>query len=756
MPGRDIRDTRPKGFEEDSDGEPAAPLDPMLLNLSQEQQDELVQIVLEDLRNGIEARSRADWGTNSDGDGITFDDKYAGLVKLYEGEDQKRPEKWMCGRSLKIAQSVVELLVARLIPSVWNENSHRWRPVEWTDKTRVAAMNKIMGWVLNVWMKLGDTFIPNFVRNGVMMGSVIVETRWDRKKYDMGKTEQIPLMGEDGNPLLDESGQPMTVESKLLVSKEKPVIDIIPLTRVITQPDQKDIQDEPVVILEDFYYHELENDQKQGFAQNVTDKLKSEVKSKIASSLEKNLAEAERIDSFNAKVRMANVEGLRWYGAYDADGDGFEEEICCVVAKNEEVFIRAYKNSVLSRRGLRPLVHTAFVPRLFKFFGIGVLEQVMPLALEIDACFRQLQDANTLSIMRWGFYDPNSDYDPDEHVAKPRAMYPVTNPTQNVYFPDIQIPVERLLNAIRLVMEFVERLTAASSYALGKESEIVGGSGTATRTAAIMSSADIRFNMPAASLRAGLAEIITNIADLCYMNMPDGLEKRIVGQDGEMIFENSQAVEDAMLQEMDCYLLPNPSFGDANTARQLATLLYDKFVLGGNPLVVGDMGRLWHASANIFEAYGEEPIEWLGTPPSKKETNDPVVELTLIREGRVIRPEPQENHLEHIMVHTRDLETIENSPEVLLWPKEALMMLRQHIEDHKQMMAMIMQFQSAGQKGANPNANGGSDESGTTNPAKPTANGATTEPGFSGSNDPSQGTPENQVAGTTLGSPQVR
>ena len=99
--------------------------------------------------------------------------------------------------------------------------------------------------------------------------------------------------------------------------------------------------------------------------------------------------------------------------------------------------------------------------------------------------------------MRWGFYDPNSDYSPDEHVAKPRAMYPVTNPQQNVFFPEINIPIERLLNAIRLVLEFVERLTAASSFMLGKESEIAGGSGTATRTQIIASSAETRFNLPA-------------------------------------------------------------------------------------------------------------------------------------------------------------------------------------------------------------------------------------------------------------------
>ena len=59
-----------------------------------------------------------------------------------------------------------------------------------------------------------------------------------------------------------------------------------------------------------------------------------------------------------------------------------------------------------------------------------------------------------------------------------------------MYFPNFDIPTERLINAIRLVLEFIERLTAASSYVMGKESEIVGGSGTATRTNAILQNAE--------------------------------------------------------------------------------------------------------------------------------------------------------------------------------------------------------------------------------------------------------------------------
>ena len=747
MPSRAIKDEiRPEENKEEEQVE-QTPLNELLLNLDEEQQAELIAIVKEDYRNGTEARNVKTWATDKFGEGTNFDGKYANLIVLYEGADEKRPEKWMCGRSLKIAQAIVELMVARLLPSVWNEDMIRWRPTEFTDKKRVERVNKVMHWILNVWMKIGDNYAPDFLRAGIMLGTVITETHWNVEKLDLDTTEEIPVMGPDGEPMIDSEGQPMVIESRILKTNEKPMASVVPLVKFITQPGCIDIQKEPVIKMEDFYYHELEQMQLEGLAQNITDKLKTAVDKTIVDKFSQELEKAENIADMNAKRRAFNIENMVWYGKYDADRDGFAEEICTMVTLKEEVFIRAFKTSKISRKGKRPFRKTNFVDRLHKLLGIGILEQVKPLAEEIDACFRQLQDANTISILQWGFYDPNSDYNPDEHVAKPRAMYPVTNPQQNVYFPQINIPIERLLNAIRLVLEFVERLTAASSFMLGKESEIAGGSGTATRTQTIVASAEIRFNLPASKFRTGLAEVITDIFDLCFLNMPEGLEKRILGEGGEQIFDSSQEVQDAFSLEMDAFLLPNASFGDSNMKRELAVLLYDKLLMGGNPLVVGDPNRIWHATANVLKAYGEEPLEWIGKPASTKESNDPIDEHTMMREGRFPHAEPQENHLEHLLAHNQIL----NDPEVLLWPKEALKVLRQHIQEHEQMLQMLLAFQSVGKKGEN--TNGGGERAGQ---AKAGAGAAPGQLNIPSDANPAAAAAANQATGTTQGSSEVR
>jgi len=130
--------------QEISESTPSTSLNPLLLQLSAEQQAALVSVVMEDYRNAIEAREQTDWGTDKAGKGIDFDTKYADLVHLYEGPDEVRPESWMCGRSLKLAQGIVEMLVARLFPAMWNEDTIKWKPVEYTDKKRTQDVNTIM------------------------------------------------------------------------------------------------------------------------------------------------------------------------------------------------------------------------------------------------------------------------------------------------------------------------------------------------------------------------------------------------------------------------------------------------------------------------------------------------------------------------------------------------------------------------------------------------------------------------------------
>jgi hypothetical protein len=89
-----------------------------------------------------------------------------------------------------------------------------------------------------------------------------------------------------------------------------------------------------------------------------------------------------------------------------------------------------------------------------------------------------------------------------------------------------------------------------------------------------------------------------------------------------------------------------------------------------------------------------------------KPTNDPFEEHTMMRDGRYTPVEPQENHMEHIMVHTEELQ----GPTILLWPPERTQLLQQHIMEHQQMMQrMLMASQGMKDVGSQTDQTGGED-----------------------------------------------
>lgn len=694
------------------------PTNSMQLPLSSEQEKELTDIVCEDFETSETARMEKGWGQNNKGEDMDFEGKYEFILKKYEGQTEAPLKPWMSQGTTKIATAIVETIHSKLLPAIWNENLIGWKPVERTDKETVVRLNKLMLWWVKVRMKLKLT-VDDIIKYVCIMGTAITKDTWAVSKKDTGQTTPVQTTDEMGNPIdvVDETGQPIT--NKVFDTKEKPIVEIIPIDRFYIQPGQTDLQKEPVIHRTPLYYNELENLEKQGKYRNVTDKVKPSVDSIVISKLDKTLQEAERISITGVKRRNYPTDILEWYGPYDYDNDGFQEECVVTVEKESKTLLSAIPLNAISRKSVRPFVKYDFLRRVLKFYSIGIIELVLPLAEECDACLRQIRDANTLSIQKFGFYDPSGDYNPETHTIAPLKMYAVTDPQRSVYFPDISVPIERLIATMRLLMELIERLTAASSYSMGKESDIVGGSGTATRTTAILQNADQRFDIPAQRLRESFAELLTHLLSQVQMNMPQGMEKEILGEDGTTIFDDNEITPDRLEAELDGFIEGDAGMGDRNTQRQLASFIYNTLLQ--NPLVATDPVKLYIITADLLESHGKNPEEILGPRPNLMDFDSPEDENTLVREGKLkdVRAKLMENHLEHITVHSMPLQTIE----IKNWNPITIQYLQGHIMEHQQLMSQMVQLQQMGKgmsgqqqnqmNGQNPNTPAGVSPSGT-------------------------------------------
>ena len=711
MPSRDIRDSM---MMEGQQQETTLPKPPMSLKdlatkavqipLPLEMQDVIVMVIEDDYESAKEYRDNRDYGSNSKGEKYNFESWMKRLNDIYMGEREAKnvPWKFCSNRSLRIGTAILEMLHSRLFAAVWNEDLTRWRPGEITDTPRVERNEKFMAWWIKVWSPLRE-FFDNWVKHTVGYGDSVAESSWEVEERDMGDVEEIPVTDEMGQPLTNQDGTPAIQKQRKLRRIERTKTRIIPKESIYIMEGSTDIQKDSIMIEEEILYKDLEDMERRGQAVNVTEELSKYIIIKQPTNVSDPI-QAEKLRRI--KMRNVPVKVVRWYGHYDVDGTGINDSVRLMASVEHKVYLGGVRMRDVTKSGKRPLEFTkysSYLNHIEELFGEGVLDQVKELAEEIDAIFNQLTDANTLSVLKPGFYDPSGDLDAAVIQIAPNKMTPVTDPSRNVYLPPWEINTDRLINAIRLVMEFIERLTAASSYVMGRESEIVGGSGTATRTNAIMQSAEVRFSRPSERLKTSAAKIVTQIFDLIQLNIPPGMETRVLGEKGEQMFQAGELTEEGLAGEFDAYILNDPTMGSKETERQIATMLYSLLIQ--NPLVGTDPAKIYKVTADMLKSYGKDPVEYLGPEPKLDDIDDPEDENTLMVQGDFNRVKANiaENHIFHIQKHSELMQ----SPSLNLLQQTAPNLVQQiiqynqqHIQEHTMMLQAMMQLvKSVGGKG---------------------------------------------------------
>lgn len=646
----------------------------------------LVDTILDDFERAKADRDKVDYGTTSKGEKLNFKEWYKRIIDMYNGNRLPKdiPWKFCSNRSLRIATSVLDLIHARLFPSVWNEDLTRWRAMSTVYVPKTERISKFMDWWVRVWSPMRP-FYDFWAKHTCGIGDSLTETYWDVETRHT--TEENEVVGPDGQPV----GAGVTKVPKT-VTIEKTKSRVIPKDSVFFLKHSRDVQRDPVIIKEEIPFRILEDLETSGVVINL-DELRKKI---IVPGIPENVELAERERLRKVKMRNISVEVIREYLHYDVDGVGIPESARCWIASEHRVYLSGIRMRDVTKSGQRPLDLTKYdnyLQRPDDLEGEGVLTKVRELAEEVDACFNQMTDANTLGVLRPFFYDPSGDVDAPAIKLGPNKGIPVTDPNRNVYFPPLDIPTERLINAIRLVMEFVERLTAASEYVMGRESGSVGGSGTATRTQAIVQSAEIRFTLPSERLRYGAARIVQQHLDIIQLNIPMGMEERVLGEKGEKIFSDGELTSQGISGEFTAFLLPDPSMGSKETERQLMGMLYS--ILMQNVLVGTDPTKIYMVTADFLKAYGRDPERYLGPPPMTDDITDPEDENTLMLNGTFDKVVPQmsENHIYHIQKHL-DLAKSPHLQELMATAPELTNQIMEynklHVEQHFEMMKQMM------------------------------------------------------------------
>jgi len=148
-----------------------------------------------------------------------------------------------------------------------------------------------------------------------------------------------------------------------------------------------------------------------------------------------------------AMVHKDTIEILAFWGEYDLDEDGIKEEVLIEIG-SRKVLLRAKANEFHHQK--RPIIRSVFYPIIGEWFGLGLIEPVIPLQHELNTIRRQrLDNVNMILNAMWKV-NSLADIDLDTLVSSPNGIILTDdmqaierlapdNITQNAYIEAAQI-----------------------------------------------------------------------------------------------------------------------------------------------------------------------------------------------------------------------------------------------------------------------------------------------------------------------------
>ncbi len=402
-------------------------------------------------------------------------------------------------------------------PVVWvrgiGESDHKVAPI--VEK----ALNYQLVRLIKIYRRMKLVF-----KTVLMEGDALVKCVWEKKTRPFNKVvyylqnpfngELIP--GEDGKPLqvkedfvpeADETGfAPVVIKDEIQEEKviyEGPMVYgrtikevIIPKNAISPEIDELDWICDTYEVTFD-WLSKREGDIKEGKFKNV-DKIKEEV--------------VKDTPNHNKAMRKP-ILIYEWYGKYDVDEDGQDEEIIVFVCPKYKVLL----GWMLSPFQVRPFFHYQIIPMEGTFFGKGVPEFLVGLRDMTDAIFNQMVDRGSIT-NNPPIITP-ADHEDELNPFGPGVKWKTENP--NAY-KVLELPKSEQMEFAKMefLLGMVQKLFGVTDYSLGSDSSIASNR-TATGIRTIVGEGNIKFDDMIRALQDINEDLYNFIVNLNSENLDD-------------------------------------------------------------------------------------------------------------------------------------------------------------------------------------------------------------------------------------------
>ena len=607
--------------------------------------------------------------------------------KLYEGDTGhiKSPYPDLPVISTMITTWVVDLLVAKLFPLVWNENLIYWKGREATDIDNSENISKFMRFIIVEELKMSGV-IQQLIQDMLIDGTFAVKIPWNITYRWVQRIKAVGLTSKVINLI---NRVTKKYESQYEYKRfDKALVERIAIEDILTPWDSKNSDEDDLFHRVYYDYNTLKDFADRGYLIDVDENIRSQVDEKANKSIggEKAKQEAEGTTDHERKPNENPIECIEAYMSYSVNGKLTQSVF--FVSRTQKKYLSGKPLIAISRIEQRPIYVAPLLERSGRLLGKSIAMVVAPLHKEMDAIHNQRIQAGTIAIAPPGFYRPASGFKPKKTQYGPGWLLPLDDPTKDIFFPAFAGDLLRVsFQEETSVLGLIERLTSATSYSLGMESDIAKSRATATGTLALIGQAEQRFTTLAKKVQDSISEILVRVLRQYQEKMPPGLASRILGKEGERIFPSEITPED-IAGEYDCYLELDFAASNRAMEKQMAVVRYQSLI--SNPLIGRDPALLWELTADFVRATGNgKNVERIigNKPPSLEAYNaDADLEFVEMNEGKHVDIKQNENAIAHLIAHIAQ----RKSDRYVTMPIEYRPLLDEHI--YKTQMLVQLQL----------------------------------------------------------------
>lgn len=623
------------------------------------------------------------------------------ILFLTEGKREPKNDPWQnCSNVNTMITAVAwEIVHSKLLPAIWNENNLDWRCEDFAFADNAYNIRKFMGWALRdaKFAQIVDDLTYDSIGLGTTAHKVrkVIDYKWVQRKIPKPETlidKAKRLMG------LPADKKKFTTKYEY-IQNIKREIDSINLEDIYFPYQAKDEQ-KCDHLIHRFYktYPEALDLERRKYWKNVENKLSSNLDEMILEGKKKEDLDSEGVAKVDSRRENKPLQFLEWYGKYDFNKDGILEQCIFTIHYNDApygnkaTYISGKPLSTVSRIEKRPIVIGQYIRRSNRLLGKGICHLVYNIHKHVDSIYNQKNDAGTMSINPFGVYTPASGFDPNEVELSPGSWYPVDD-VNGIKWVTVPNNTLATWEDIRFLVSIVERLTSATPYQQGRQSEIVKSGATATATVALIQEGQSMFVKTAKRLIRTIGKIAEMLLESYQEDLPPGLAERITGEAGEQLFPEGLSPED-IAGKYNCYLNIDTLMFNKSIRRSIDLQIYQGFIM--NPIVMSNPTYLWELSAMVLRSLEKEEAEIekiIGRRPNLTfaELDDAKEENLQMLAGKRVEVDPNEPLFEHLVTHL----AFKSTELYRQLEPEKKFLIDEHIEDTKITLTMRLRLLKA-------------------------------------------------------------